>query len=237
MKKDEWTFSKEDLEEIFGEKILFDEKELEKEVEQEIKEISKSIVVNKSKFAELESYSMQNKNEIKKNENIKSPVLSDDKTKEKEILSFPDFLQEEVLINIFEFNEEIRKIIEKELTAILPAKTVFNMLLRTLEKTAVNQLILRNTNFSIDGKIRENGAIDIERLLQNIEKYKAQIMEIDKEIESALKALFNMRMNAIKAGLGQKTFDDIKTKILEKLNIIKAGYKKSIFNFFIEKII
>ncbi len=232
MKKDEWTFSKEDLEEIFGEKILSDEKKLEKEAQQEIKEISKSIVANKSKIDELESYSEQNKSEIKKSENMKTLNFNDDKTKEKETLSFPDFLQEKILLNIFEFNEEIRSIIEKELSEILPKKTVFNMLLRTLEKTAVNHLILRNTNFSMDGKIRENGSVDIERLLQNIEKYKTQIMEIDKEIENALKTLFYMRMNVIKAGLGQKYYEVMKGNILKKLNIVRAGYSNAIFNFF-----
>lgn len=233
MKKDDYLFSKEDLEEIFGEKIQISEKELEKAAQDEIKEISKSIVINKSKFAELENYSEQNK--IEKNDDMKSTLKN--RTEEtKEYLTFPDFLDESIIINIFELNEEIRRIIEKELIEIIPRRTVLNMLLRTLEKTAINHLILRNTNFSMDGKIRENGSIDTERLLQNIEKYKTQIMEIDKEIENALRALFNMRMNAIKAGLGQKAFENLKGSILQKLNVIKAGYKKAVFNFFMEKI-
>ncbi len=240
MKKDDYLFNKDDLEEIFGEKIILNEKEIEKKAMDEIKEISKSIVINKSKYVELENYHGSDKITNKDNKKVtENSVLKEKESfpensikEREEILTFPDFLDESIIKNIFEFNEELRKIIEKELIEILPERTVFNMLLRTLEKTAVNYLILRNTNFSKSGEIRKNGSIDTERLAENIEKYKTQIMELDKEIEGALKTLFNMRMGAIKSGLGQKYYESIKANILKKINMIKAGYKQAIFNFF-----
>jgi len=228
MKKDDSGFSKDDLIEIFGEEIKIEEKEKTKTAEEEIKEIARSIVINKSKCNELEILNKQ-KNNITSKQN--------ETAKEEKELTFPDFLDEKIILEIFNFNEEIRKIIEKELGEIMPIRNVNNMLLRTLEKTAVNFLILKNTNFGSDGNLKLNGAIDTGRLMQNMEKYKTQIMEIDKEIENALKTLFNMRMNAIKAGLGQKYFETFKTNFLKKFYIIQAGYSNAIVNFFKKNIL
>lgn len=227
MKEDDINFSKDDLLEIFGEEIKIQEKEKTKTAEEEIKEIAKSIVINKPKCNELEI--------LDKKEN--SIPVNQNETVIHEELTFPDFLDEKIILEICNFNEEIRKIIEKELVEVMPLRNVNNMLLRTLEKTAVNFLILKNTNFNSDGNLKLNGAIDNERLLQNLEKYKTVIMEIDKEIENSLKSLLKMRLNAIKAGLGEKFYETFKINFMKKFNVIQAGYKKSIVNFFKNKII
>jgi len=46
-----------------------------------------------------------------------------------------------------------------------------------------------------------------------------------------------MRMNAIKAGLGQKYFETFKTNFLKKFYIIQAGYSNAIVNFFKKNIL
>jgi len=150
---------------------------------------------------------------------------------ENESLKFTDFLNERTLMQVLEVFDEVRKIVEAELSAFIEQKAISHMMLRTLEKTAVSFIILKNSNWNSGGKLRENGSIDIERVIKNTETYNSQIQELDKEVEEALKTIFYMRIKSVRLGLGKERYAVLKEKLMTKLNIIKAGYKKEVVNF------
>ena len=156
---------------------------------------------------------------------------------ETKTLEFTDFLNERTVAEILEVFEELRTLMARELTGLIDTKAINNMLLRTLEKSALNFIILKNTNWSSAGKLRDNGAIDIERVLKNIDAYNSQIGELDKEIEDALHTILYMRVKSIKLGLGKDKYETVKDALMKKIRIMEAGYRKEVMNFVKQSVI
>jgi hypothetical protein len=152
-------------------------------------------------------------------------------------LAFADFLDERTVTEIIEEFNDIKKGFAAELMAGIDKKNVDNMMLRTLEKTAAGFIILKNTNWDADGKLRADGSIDAERLIKNMSAYKDRIKEVDREIEESLKALFFMRIRAVKLGLGNGKYEAMKAGLMKRVSIAEGGYKKSIAAFMRNRII
>lgn len=138
----------------------------------------------------------------------------------------PGTMGEKVASELVNLNEELRKAIYSDLSLKLPEKSVLNMMSKTLEKAALNYLVLRNTNWDRGGNLKNDGSIDIERFLVNIAKYRDQIPEMEREVGMALSALLFMRLRSVKLGLGAQAYADMKDRIRKKLNVLGAGYGK-----------
>ena len=149
---------------------------------------------------------------------------------------FTGFLQESSIGEVLEIFDDIRAIISDFLSSKLLPKAVKSMLVRTLEKTAVNFLILRNTNWGANGQLKEEGEINADKFLQNIKQNRDQIFELEKEIGEALKTILYMRMKSIKLGTTPDVYENIKNMINKKMDVIAAGYKKDVIIFVKDKI-
>lgn len=111
-----------------------------------------------------------------------------------------------------------------------------NMLLRSLEKMALQSFLFKNSNWDTEGNLRTDGAIDIERVIKNYSNYQNEPGKIEKEIEKSLFMLMSFRLKAIKSVFEKDKYDNFITGFINKKNIIEQGYKKSTTVFFNEKI-
>lgn len=152
-------------------------------------------------------------------------------------LEFRDFFDEEILIQIIEVFEEIRKVIHADLSSRIGPRPVNNMFLRTLEKAAVKYTVLKNTNWDSGGKLREDGSINSGKFLKNVDFYSDKIKEIDREAEEALGTLLYMRLKSVKLGLGAEKYEAVKKNFLKRVRVAEAGYKSGVINFIKDKII
>jgi hypothetical protein len=170
---------------------------------------------------------------IKRAEEIEKQI----KKEEVKDLSFEDFLEDRVIIEIINEFNDIRAALQSELFGKIDAKAVENMMLRTLEKTSNNFILLKNTNWDSDGKLRMNGSIDTERFIRNITAYKTRIQELGREIEESLKALLYMRLKAVKLGFGKEKYETIKNGLIKRLNTAEGGYSRSTAKFVKQNIV
>ncbi|HDQ26777.1 MAG TPA: hypothetical protein ENN43_08555 [bacterium] len=128
---------------------------------------------------------------------------------------------------VFLLFEEIRGALQAELYAMIDIKSTDNMLLRSLEKTAVNYGFLKNANFDDEGRLRQDGSIDFKR----VEKNMSAGAFSQNEIKSGLEALFYMRIKAVKDGLGAEKYSHIKNGVMKKMGVAEGGYKAAVFSF------
>ncbi|MBN2753426.1 MAG: hypothetical protein JXR81_01030 [Candidatus Goldbacteria bacterium] len=120
-----------------------------------------------------------------------------------------------------EISFELRAVLMKTISE----KNVNNMMLRSLEKTALIHPVLKNTNWGGDGRLKEDGSVDFERLMKNIEQ--AGDNKIEKTL-SAMMELMAIRFKAVKTGMGAENFKKASELINKKLMIIEAGYPKAV---------
>jgi len=120
-----------------------------------------------------------------------------------------------------EISDELRNI----LMSSISEKTVNNMMLRSLEKTALIHPVLKNTNWDSDGKLKEDGSVDFERFMKNIEQTGNEKIEM---VFSAMMELLMMRLKAVKSGTGVENYNRASAAIIKKLMIIEAGYPKTV---------
>lgn len=120
-----------------------------------------------------------------------------------------------------EISEELRSI----LMSSISEKAVNNMMLRSLEKTALVHPVLKNTNWGSDGKLKEDGSVNFERFMKNIEQMESEKIE---KVFSAMMELLAMRLKAIKTGTGVESYKKVSAAINRKLMIIEAGYPKAV---------
>ncbi len=132
--------------------------------------------------------------------------------------------------------DELRKIIQDELTVACGERAAKAMLLKTLEKTAFGNFVFKNTNWDSDGKLREDGMIDMERLVRNI-KMLGPTVRIKTEIEEGMTGLLFLRLKAVKIGLGKEKYEVVKGKIMKRIQIIEAGYSREIMGIIKNNII
>lgn len=137
---------------------------------------------------------------------------------------------------VLEFFEEIRKTLSAQLEPKAGKKAIENMMLRTLEKTAAANPVLKNTNWDSEGNLRLNGTIDRARLVKNLEACGDRI-SADQALALALSSLLRLRLNSIKQGLGQDAHSAAVDALVRKAGMIKAGYSAGTAWFFTNSIL
>lgn len=133
--------------------------------------------------------------------------------------------------------EELRRAMQSELASLIDKKAVDNMLLRTLEKSAVAYPILKNANWDHDGNLRLDGSIDIERLIKNTETCRETIGEADRALEEALCGLVYFRLKSVKLGLGMEKYAALCGSLKAKEKVIEAGYSAGTAGIIREKVL
>ncbi len=249
MTRDEMSINTEDLGDIFGtvepakkapakspEKIDVPV-EVKKTAPPAEEKAAAKIVVNK--FAEMElaeKASRERKPEVKQEpaavDNSADDLIKRAAEIEKEMKAAQDMAAPagvpatapKDIIEVLEGFDEIRRIMSAELTAVIDKKNVENMMLRTLEKSALAYPVLKNTNWSADGNLRVNGSIDNERMAKNIEACAMAHDEAARTVEEALTGLLFLRFKSVKAGLGRDKYADLSKKLSDKMKIIEGGY-------------
>jgi len=141
------------------------------------------------------------------------------------------------IVEIFVLVNEITNILKTELKKFINEKLIDNMLLKSLEKTALKSYILKNTNWNTEGGLRTDGTIDIERVLKNSVVYKDNIKNIEEELEISLFNLNMIRFNSIKAGLDKEKYKEFLINFIQKKNVMEQGYKKQVVDFINDKIL
>jgi hypothetical protein len=148
----------------------------------------------------------------------------------------PDFKNENNLAELITFANEEAGILKKELKKYISEKLIDNMLLRSLEKMALQSFLFKNSNWNAEGNLRTDGTIDVERVIKNFLNYKNEPEKIEKEIETSLFMLVSFRLKAIKAVFEKNKYDVFLTDFIKEKNVIEQGYKKSVTAFFNKKV-
>jgi hypothetical protein len=151
-------------------------------------------------------------------------------------LNFADFIDEKTVTEIVHAFNDLKSAFSKELAGKIDQRTIDNMMLRSLEKTAVNFILLKNTSWDSSGELKQDGSVDADRLVKNMALYREQIQEIDKEIEESFKALMFMRFLAVKKGLGADKYSEIKNGLIRRAVVVEGGHRKAIAKFIIKNI-
>jgi len=121
--------------------------------------------------------------------------------------------------------EEISAELRNILMSSISEKAVNNMMLRSLEKIALMHPVMKNTNWDSDGRLKEDGSVDFERFIKNIQQLGHENIE---KAFSAMMELLAMRLKAIKTGTGVESYRKAAAAINKKLMIIEAGYPKAV---------
>jgi len=133
-----------------------------------------------------------------------------------------DETEKEAMIKMY---EELSSELRLTIMSFTSEKAVNNMMLRSLEKTALAHPVLKNTNWDSDGKLKENGAIDVERLMKNIKQESDGGAE---KTAAALMELLAIRFKAVKAAMGAEGLAKAAAAINKKFLIAEAGYPRSV---------
>ena len=229
MTREETTFSSDELGEIFG-GLTAVKKEEPKKTNMEPGAV-KTLVVH-DKFAELERPVKAAKPAEPLETDVDELVRRAEEIQREDKIppSAPDAKGVEPA-RVLELFEEIRKFFAGVLEQKIDKKTLENMMLRTLEKTAACNSLLKNTNWDAEGNLRLNGAIDAARMMKNIGLC-ADKNASDQAIAAALSALLYLRLNSVKQGLGQEMYRSLREKLCEKSLAIEAGYGAATAHFF-----
>lgn len=146
-------------------------------------------------------------------------------------LKFADFIDEKTVSDILHAFNDLKAELSKELAGKIDKRSSDNMLMRSIEKTAANFVLLKNTTWDAEGEMQLDGSINIERFLRNIFAYRDTIKEIDKEIEESLKAVMALRLIAVKKGLGADKYAEIRDGLIRRSAVLEGGYRKAISKF------
>lgn len=160
-----------------------------------------------------------------------TPAVPDEQLIEK-----PDFKKEDNISELIILVNEISGILKSELKKFVSEKLIDNMLLRSLEKMAIQSFLFKNSNWNAEGNLRTDGSIDVERVIKNYMSYKNEPEKIEEELITYLCILFSYRIKAIKAVFDKDKYDSFITGFINKKNVVEQGYKKPITNFFNDKI-
>lgn len=110
--------------------------------------------------------------------------------------------------------DETRKSMFTFLAPMIGIKAASNMLNKTVEKARANApVLLKDANWKMDGSLREDGSVDSERLLLNVQKIPVAT-RVDDFI-NGIHVLVAMRIKSVEAGLGAKASSDMKMKLSE----------------------
>ena len=81
------------------------------------------------------------------------------------------FLYEDTALQALNVFEELRKTLHAEVLAHADKKAVDNMMLRSLEKSAVCHTAIKDCSWSSAGELRTDGSVDTERFMKNISQF------------------------------------------------------------------
>jgi len=110
--------------------------------------------------------------------------------------------------------DETRKCMFTFLAPMIGIKAATNMLNKTVEKVrTVAPVLFKDANWKMDGSLREDGSVDPERMLNNVQKI-GIATRVDDFI-NGLHALVTMRVKSVEAGLGAKAATDMKMKLAD----------------------
>jgi hypothetical protein len=110
--------------------------------------------------------------------------------------------------------DETRKSMFTFLAPMIGIKAATNMLNKTVEKVrSVAPVLFKDANWKMDGTLREDGSVDPERMLNNVQKI-GVATRVDDYV-NGLHALVTMRIKSVEAGLGAKAGMDMKMKLAD----------------------
>lgn len=187
-------------------------------------------VAEKEKFKTNTPDSSPKTTEQKKGDIINLPETKNQSTEK------PDFKKEETISELILLVNEISGVLKSELKKFVNEKLIDNMLLRSLEKMALQSFLFKNSNWNAEGNLRTDGTIDVERVIKNYVNYKNEPDKIEKEMESCLYMLVSNRLKAIKAVFEKDKYENFITDFINKKNVMEQGHKKSTTDFFNERI-
>ncbi|MCE5299431.1 MAG: hypothetical protein LLG37_00955 [Spirochaetia bacterium] len=167
---------------------------------------------------------------------VQQPVIKNTAPAMPELV-YDDFLNENTITAIISLNEEMRKVLAAELASRGVAQRILdNMMLKTLEKSALSSRILRNTNWDSEGNLRADGSMDVERFFKNLTG--GDIMgDMDTAIADGLSCLMLARLKAVKAGLGSDKYGSVKSALKNKFMVISAGFGSAVSSYYGEKVL
>jgi hypothetical protein len=93
-------------------------------------------------------------------------------------------------------------------------KAATSMLNKTVERARTKApVVLKDANWRMDGTLREDGSVDPERTLANVQKLSAGTRVED--FLAGLHELVDLRIRAVEAGLGSQVGADMKSKLAD----------------------
>jgi hypothetical protein len=133
--------------------------------------------------------------------------------------------------------DETRKSMFTFLAPMIGIKAANNMLNKTVEKArAKAPVLLKDANWKMDGSLREDGSVDPERTLSNVQKIPVAT-RVDDFVQG-LHALVDMRIKAVEVGLGAKASLDMKMKLSDlRRSFSEKGYKPEWVDIFYSHVI
>jgi hypothetical protein len=133
--------------------------------------------------------------------------------------------------------DETRKSMFTFLAPMIGIKAATNMLNKTVEKARTNApILLKDANWKMDGSLREDGSVDSERLLLNVQKI--PIASRVDDFINGIHVLVAMRIKSVEAGLGAKASNDMKAKLNElRRNFADKGITAQWIDIFYRNII
>lgn len=121
--------------------------------------------------------------------------------------------------------DETRKSMFTFLAPMIGIKAATNMLNKTVEKVRASAPVLfKDANWKMDGSLREDGSVDPERMLANVQKIPVATRVDD--FVNGLHALVTMRIKSVEAGLGAKAGMDMKMKLADLRRIYAEKHVK-----------
>jgi hypothetical protein len=133
--------------------------------------------------------------------------------------------------------DETRKSMFTFLAPMIGIKAATSMLNKTVEKARAGApVLLKDANWKMDGSLREDGSVDPERLLLNVQKIPLGT-RVDDFI-NGIHGLVSMRVKSVEAGLGAKAGQDMKMKLNElRKNYLDKGISPQWIDIFYSHII
>jgi chemotaxis protein histidine kinase CheA len=133
--------------------------------------------------------------------------------------------------------DETRKSMFTFLAPMIGIKAATNMLNKTVEKVrSVSPVLFKDANWKMDGSLREDGSVDPERMLANVQKI-GIATRVD-DFVGGLHSLVLMRVKSVEAGLGAKAATDMKMKLADLRRVFSdKGVKPEWIDIFYSHVI
>ena len=142
-----------------------------------------------------------------------------------------------ILLSMF---EQTRKVFAQLLGKLIKRKLVETMMARTLEKAmASNHDVLKKANINHGGKDREDGSIEVPRIVENINSMPPDEEKRTKKFLGALRQIFDERLIATEIVTSIEVKDEIISAIMMQIDRIfdRNKYSQKLKDIFVEHIV